>query len=69
MRSGVLGDDGARMRIPHRQHVAGFDRFAIAGKQRRAVRNLVTLALATVLVMDQHFAAAAKSLSARCAHW
>src|SRR6185312_867997 len=39
-------------------HVAGFDGFAVAREQRCAVRHLVTLALAAVLVMDQHLAAA-----------
>ena len=55
---GVLGDDRTRVRIPGREHLAGLHRLAVAREQRGAIRHLVPLALAAVLVVDHDFAVA-----------
>ena len=55
-RAGVFGNDRAGQRIPGRQRGAGLDRHAVLHDQGRAVRHLVALALAAVVVGDQHFA-------------
>ncbi len=56
--SRVLGDDGAGQRIPVGHQRAGLDHHAVLDEQRGAVRHLVTLALAAVVVSDQYLARA-----------
>ena len=56
--TGVLGDHRACQRIPGRQDRTGLDDLAVAGLQHRAIRHLVTLALAAVVVLDQDFTGA-----------
>src|SRR5690606_17632681 len=52
----VLGHDRAREGIPRRQTLTGLDHFAVADGDGGAVRNLVTLALAAVVVINDDFA-------------
>src|SRR6185437_14096205 len=54
----VLGDDRTRGRVPRSEHLARLHLFAVLDQHRRAVRHLVALALAAVVVVDQHFARA-----------
>ncbi|MNT70749.1 hypothetical protein D3C72_2091660 [compost metagenome] len=44
------------MRVPCRQYCTGLDGQTVGHHQGRAVRHLVTLALAANVVMDHHFA-------------
>ena len=68
--TGVLGDDRAGVRVPGRQHLARLHLRAVHHRQRRAVGHLVALALAAVVVDDDHFAAARdrNRLAARIGH-
>ena len=54
--SGELGDDRSRQRVPVGQHGARLDRLVGLDVERRSVRQLVTLALAAVLVRDDDLA-------------
>src|SRR3989441_2202502 len=52
----VLGDDRASMRVPRGERLPRLDGLAVGCQERRAVGHLVTLALAAVVVGDEHFA-------------
>src|SRR3989475_8653191 len=52
----VLGDDRAGMRVPRGERLPRLDGLAVGCQERRAVGHLVTLALAAVVVGDEHFA-------------
>src|SRR6185503_8720076 len=54
--AGVLGDDRPVVRIPGRELLARAYRIAVRGEKRRAVGNLVALALAAVVVDDRDLA-------------
>jgi len=54
--AGELGDDRAGQRIPVGQDGAGLDGLVGLDGQHRAVRHLVALALAAMLVVDDDFA-------------
>ncbi len=54
--AGIFGNDRPGMRIPHGEHGACLDLLAVVTHQRGAIRNLVALALAAVVVGDEHFA-------------
>jgi hypothetical protein len=54
--AGELGDDGSGQRIPVGQHRAGLDLLVGLDVQRGAVRHLVALALAAMLVGDDDLA-------------
>ncbi|CFW85983.1 Uncharacterised protein [Bordetella pertussis] len=55
-RAAVLGHDRTGQRIPAGQTGAGLDRFAVANQDGGAIRDLVALALAAVVVEDGQFA-------------
>src|SRR5438034_1476000 len=54
----VLGDDRAGMRVPRSERLPRLDGLAVGSEERCAVGHLVALALATVVVGDEHFAGA-----------
>src|SRR5690606_35478021 len=54
-RAGVFRNDRTGVRIPVRQDLTRLDRRAVVAQQRRAVGQLVPLALASGVVGDQHF--------------
>ena len=54
--AGELGDDRAGQRVPVGQHRAGLELLVGLDRQQRAVRHLVALALAAVLVGDDDLA-------------
>jgi hypothetical protein len=56
--AGEFGDDGAGQRVPVGQDGAGLDGLVGLDRQHGAVRHLVALALAAVLVMDDDLAGA-----------
>ena len=58
-RAGVLGDDRPVVRVPGGELLAGAHLVAVGDEERRAVRHLVALALAAVVVDDGDFAGAA----------
>ena len=57
-RAGVLGDDGPVVGIPVGERLARADRIAVGNREERAVRHLVALTLAAVVVGDDHLARA-----------
>ena len=69
-RARVLGDDRARCRDPTcASTLPAFTGVAVLDQQRRAVRHLVALALAAVVVVDHHFAGARDDDQLALARW
>src|SRR6266699_7271731 len=54
----VLGDNRAGVRVPRGERLPRLDWLAVGRQKRRPVWHLVALALATVVVGDEHFAGA-----------